>query len=629
MDKLFLSILNMSLTGAFVIVAICLARLPLKKAPKIISYCLWAVAWLRLVLPFSIESVLSLIPFNAATIPSDIALQAMPHINSGIPLVNNAVSSLLPAATPAASVNPLQVWTILGAYIWLIGVGIMMSYGVVSYLLLKRKMKAAEKLEENIYESSDIKSPFVLGVFKPKIYLPVDLSGQEYEYIICHEQTHIRRQDHVIKFAAFFILCLHWFNPLAWVAFILMGVDMEMSCDENVINEIGVETKKDYSQSLLSMAVNGRFLSGSPLAFSEGGLKTRIKNILKYKKTPWIIGAVAVTLTVALSVGLMLNKTDDSEEISVANPAISDENHFGTVEGLLRSAYPFEGQVIHGTETEGVPVATRIRERVLEYENINDCHVIITEAEFSDHNEMVKEPTVSIFLTLESGEQLEVNQPEKIANTVRSIVPHISYQKISITDNNLIVYHFSHNSLNDDGLFTNVYATIEEASEVVTFNLKMPQAMLPKAKSDGVRVNVTRQTRGSVIESVLLDYRVALDSIHSTLGKYGELIIMQQSWGNASQTLSQFEALYNHASGIRGIHTHQTMVGNNRAVLWSPFVLDELLGLKIPSDEYVVNATLYWYIDGIAYRLVVELPITEINLDVMIAIAESLVTVAH
>ncbi|WHH59313.1 M56 family metallopeptidase [Petroclostridium sp. X23] len=239
MDKLFLTILNMSLTGAFVIAAICLVRLPLKKAPKIISYCLWAVAGFRLVFPFSIESVFSLIPFKAQTIPPDIAMQSIPRIDSGILFVNNAVSSILPAATPTASVNPLQIWTTIGALIWLIGFAVMLIYGVVSFVILKRKMREAAYIEANIYEAGNIKSPFVLGVFKPKIYLPIGLSGQERSYILLHEQTHIRRRDHIVKFAAYFILCLHWFNPLAWVAFLLMGVDMELSCDERVLKEIG------------------------------------------------------------------------------------------------------------------------------------------------------------------------------------------------------------------------------------------------------------------------------------------------------------------------------------------------------------------------------------------------------
>lgn len=311
MDKLFLTVLNMSLTGAFVIAVICVARLLLKKAPKIISYCLWAVAGFRLVLPVSIESVFSLLPFKAQAIPPDIAMQAIPRIDSGIPFVNNAVSGILPAAAPAASVNPLQVWTAIGALVWLAGAAIMFLYGGASFVILQRKMRGAAHVEANIYEAQTIKSPFVLGVFKPRIYLPAGLSGRERSYILLHEQTHIRRRDHIIKFAAYFILCLHWFNPLAWAAFLLMGVDMELSCDERVLKEMGGQTKAEYSLSLLSLATQGRIFGGSPLAFGEGGVKERIKNVLNFKKPSRIIIVAAVALAAVLSVGFAVDRAVD------------------------------------------------------------------------------------------------------------------------------------------------------------------------------------------------------------------------------------------------------------------------------------------------------------------------------
>ena len=308
MDKLFLTILNMSFTGAFVIAAICLVRLPLKKAPKIISYCLWAVAWFRLVCPFSIESVFSLIPFNAAPIPPDIAMQPVPRINSGIPFMNNAVSSVLPAASPTDSVNPLQVLTIIGAYVWLAGAAVILIYGMISYIRLSYKMRPAIPLEGNLYESDAIQSPFVIGVVKPKIYIPLGLSVQDRKYITVHERIHIRRLDYIFKLAAYIILCMHWFNPLAWVAFMLMGADMELSCDERVLKEMGMETKKDYSLSLLSLSSNQRVIRGSPLAFSENGLKTRIKNVLSFKKPRRAVVILAIAFAIALSAGFAVNK---------------------------------------------------------------------------------------------------------------------------------------------------------------------------------------------------------------------------------------------------------------------------------------------------------------------------------
>ncbi|MDR0273062.1 MAG: M56 family metallopeptidase, partial [Clostridiales bacterium] len=310
MDKLFLTILNMSLTGAFVIAAVIFARLLLKKAPKIISYCLWLVAAFRLAVPYSVESVFSLIPFNAQTIPPDIAVQPVPRIDSGIPFVNNAVSGVLPVPSPEiiSSVYPLQVLTFIGSWIWIIGVAVMFLYGIISYFILKRKMKNAVCSEANIYEAESIQSPFVLGVFKPKIFLPPGLFEKERNYIILHEQTHIKRRDHIVKLGAYFILCLHWFNPLAWAAFLLMGVDMEMSCDERVLKEMGGEIKKDYSLSLLKMATERRIIAVSPLAFGEGGVKERLKNVLNFKKPSRIIVFAAVALVAVLSVGFAMNR---------------------------------------------------------------------------------------------------------------------------------------------------------------------------------------------------------------------------------------------------------------------------------------------------------------------------------
>ena len=167
MDKIFLSVLNMSLIGAFVIAAICLVRLPLKKAPKVISYCLWAVAGFRLVFPLSIESIYSLMPIKPQPIPTDIAMQPIPRIDSGISFLNNAVSSVLPAATPTASVNPLQIWTAIGAYVWLIGIAVMLIYSIISIIQLKRGLSEAVYLQENIYECTDLKTPLVIGLFRP------------------------------------------------------------------------------------------------------------------------------------------------------------------------------------------------------------------------------------------------------------------------------------------------------------------------------------------------------------------------------------------------------------------------------------------------------------------------------
>ncbi|MCL2388300.1 MAG: M56 family metallopeptidase, partial [Defluviitaleaceae bacterium] len=339
MDMVFLTILNMSLTGAFVILAIWLARIPLRKAPKIISYCLWAVAGFRLVFPFSVEGLFSLIPFGAQPIPLDIThgvavdipthsppvmsnaniynahgVYSFPDFSyanilggSGTESLGGGGFSELPHIATVA--NPLVTLVSIGTYVWFFGALVMLLYGLVSYFLLKQRLKNCTPDAQKIYTTDDIKSPFVLGFFSPKIYLPLNLPESEREYIILHEQTHIRRYDHIIKFVAYIILCLHWFNPLVWSAFSLMSKDMEMSCDERVLKELGSTIKKSYSMSLLSLATEGRYAS-SPLAFGEHGIKERVKNVLNFKRHSKIFVGVVVLLTVIFGAGFMFSRTD-------------------------------------------------------------------------------------------------------------------------------------------------------------------------------------------------------------------------------------------------------------------------------------------------------------------------------
>lgn len=311
MEQIFLSVLNMSLTGAFVVAVICLARLPLKKAPKSISYALWAVAGFRLVFPFSIRGIFSLLPFKSAPIPQDIAMQAVPRIDSGITSIDNAVSSVLPAATPMASMNPLQGLIAIGSFLWLLGAAVMLLYSFVSIILLNRRLYGAALIDGNLYEAEQLKTPFVIGFFHPKIYIPAGLSGEERRYIVLHEQTHIKRHDHLVKMFAYLVLCLHWFNPMAWVAFVLMGADMEMSCDERVLRALGGEIKNAYSLSLVRMAAQQTILNGSPLAFGEGGMKARIKNVLRFKKYPRTSILAAVSLSAVLIAGFAVNRVGE------------------------------------------------------------------------------------------------------------------------------------------------------------------------------------------------------------------------------------------------------------------------------------------------------------------------------
>lgn len=316
MDKLFLKILNMSIISSYVILFIILIRLFLKKLPKIFSYGLWSVAFLRLIFPFSFESIYSLISINSKTIPNDIIYKTTPEINSGIKAVDTVINRVLPPAlNMEASVNPIQIWIGIGALIWIAGILLLVIYSIISTLKISKKLKSAGLLYDNIYNSKNIETSFVFGLFRPKIYLPINLSEDEKSYIIKHEETHIKRKDHIVKFIAFMITYIHWFNPLVWLAFYLMGEDMELSCDESVIKEMGYEIKKDYSASLLSLSIGRKIIGGSPIAFGENNTKGRIKNVLNYRKPKtWIIG-LALILTIILSLGLLSNQPEKMETV--------------------------------------------------------------------------------------------------------------------------------------------------------------------------------------------------------------------------------------------------------------------------------------------------------------------------
>lgn len=330
MIDLFLSILNMSLKAGYVILFVMLIRLLLKKAPKFISYVLWGVVAFRLIIPFSFESILSIIPerMNTNPIPHDIVYQETPRIKSGIEVVDNIVNSSLPAPSVVASVNPMQIYILIGSCIWILGIVVLLIYSLVSAICLKKQLKGAQLIKDNIFEANNLKTPFVLGVKKPKIYLPAGLNVEERAYIVLHEQTHIRRKDHVIKIIAFIILTIHWFNPLVWIAFVLMSTDMELSCDEHVLKEIKEDVKKPYANSLLSLAMGGYIIKGSPLAFGEGNVKGRIKNVLNYRKPPFWVIVVSIIIVTIIGIALITNpKQGDpmkKDEIDIENSKVSD-----------------------------------------------------------------------------------------------------------------------------------------------------------------------------------------------------------------------------------------------------------------------------------------------------------------
>lgn len=249
MSEFFLNIVNMSISASWIVLAVLLLRLLLKKAPKWITVLLWGIVAVRLICPFTIESVMSLIP-SAETISPQVLIEN-PEINTGFPILNNTINPIIQESTvtiaPEKSINSLQLFVLIFSKVWVIGIAAMLLYTVISYFKVKWKIGTAVLLRDNIFQSENVVSPFVLGIIKPKIYLPFNMNEQDMEHVIAHENAHIRRKDHWWKPFGFLLLALHWFNPLMWLGYVLLCRDIELACDEKVVKEFNNEQKADYS----------------------------------------------------------------------------------------------------------------------------------------------------------------------------------------------------------------------------------------------------------------------------------------------------------------------------------------------------------------------------------------------
>ena len=319
MERIFLDIINMSLTGSIAILCVLLARQLLRRAPKLFSYLLWAVVGFRLLCPVSFSAHVSLFGILQEPVVEQgqmiyIAADIQEAIGTGggsSPQEENGQEALIRMGMPGAGdavgrgVLPEQLVRI-GAWVWLTGALILAAGSVCSVLRMKKRLKDAVREGGNIYRTR-VQTPFVMGLFRPRIYLPDRMKEEEREYILLHEQIHIRRGDHIVKLIGFAALCIHWFNPLVWLAFCLSGRDMEMSCDEAVLGRIGGSVKKEYSASLLYFAAGRRRISGMPLAFGEGDTGSRIRNVLRYRKPKLWLAAAAVTVCAIAAVILAAN----------------------------------------------------------------------------------------------------------------------------------------------------------------------------------------------------------------------------------------------------------------------------------------------------------------------------------
>ena len=351
-------LLNMSLTASVAIVFVILLRLLLKNAPRVISYALWGVVLFRLLCPVSVESSLSL--FNLFDtpvvqsgeitsvmeyVPSDIVHTEYPSVALPVPGIGEAINETLPRGEEQLRADPLEGPIYIASYIWMAGVIGMAAYSIISYIQLRRRLLVTVPLRDNIWIADDIQSPFVVGLFRPKIYLPCNLGDREQEYIILHEQHHIRRLDHILKALAFLALAIHWFNPLVWLAFILAGRDMEMSCDEAVIRKVGGDVRADYSASLLTLATGRRIIAGTPLAFGEGDTKGRINNLSRWKQPAVWVVLIAVVACVVLAVCLLTNPAA-KREFPINGSNVSELDTALVVEEIARAEKLEDGSLL-------------------------------------------------------------------------------------------------------------------------------------------------------------------------------------------------------------------------------------------------------------------------------------------
>ena len=334
MNELFLKIINMSISASWLVLAVLILRFVLKKAPKWINVLLWGIVAIRLICPFSFESTLSLIP-SAETIPLNIGMDTTPTINSGISAINNAVNPIISQSnTPMAgsSVNLLQITIGIYEYIWIFGMIALALYTAISYWRLRRKVDTAVRYKDNIFQSENVSFPFVLGIIKPRIYLPFKMNGQYLEYVVAHEQAHICRKDHWWKPLGFLLLMIHWFNPLMWLAYVLLCRDIELACDEKVIKELGNEQRGDYTQALVACSVNRRMIAACPLAFGEVSVKERVKSVMNYKKPAFWVIIISVIVCVGVAVCFLTNPKQDSYTLRIVVPAGSQEKFVYTDE---------------------------------------------------------------------------------------------------------------------------------------------------------------------------------------------------------------------------------------------------------------------------------------------------------
>ena len=361
MNELFLKIINMSISASWLVVAVLILRLVLKKAPKWVNVLLWGIVAVRLICPFSFESALSLIP-SAETFPEKVISGPSFDIQTGISPVDNRINDYLGdryfEGVTVPTNNGNNIMTIL-TIVWIIGILLLGAYTIISYRRLHREIDTAVHYRDNIFQSENVSSPFVLGIINPRIYLPFSMNEQDLEHVVAHEQAHIRRRDHWWKPLGFLLLTIHWFNPLMWLAYVLLCRDIELACDEKVIKELGNEQRADYTQALVACSINRRRIAACPLAFGEVGVKERVKSVMNYKKPAFWVIIIAVIVCVDVAVCFLTNPKQDRYTLRIVVPAGSQEEFVYTdeeVSTVRNSIKIWSGDGLGDTEVLLFPV---------------------------------------------------------------------------------------------------------------------------------------------------------------------------------------------------------------------------------------------------------------------------------
>lgn len=331
MGEVFVKLLNMSITASWLILAVLCVRFLFRRIPKWVNCLLWGIVAIRLIFPFSIESELSLQPsaepIKSSAIVEGEILPYVPSIDSNLEILENTVNPILAetfAYQESDSVAPLQVFTGIAGSVWLCGMVALFIFALVSMIKLGLSVRESVQYRENIYICDVVKSPFILGIIKPRIYLSSALNKDEIEFIIAHEKAHLRRKDHFWKPLGYLLLCIYWFNPLCWLAYIMLCKDIELACDERVIKNMSFDDKKEYSRVLLSCAAQRRLVYVCPLAFGEVGVKERIKSVLNYKKPAFWIIMIAIVVCIIVAICFLTNPSREYR-IRVTIPAGSTE----------------------------------------------------------------------------------------------------------------------------------------------------------------------------------------------------------------------------------------------------------------------------------------------------------------